>query len=203
MRFSRLRVLVADDSAEMRAALSAAMADRDIDVVGMAEDGVQVVELARCLRPDVVLLDLRMPTRCGREAIPLIRAASPRSRIVIYTAEPEPDGDLLARVDGWVSKAAALETLYDAIRCAGAHTGPDVRPEMVDEAIRTWRTDGGAANGPLHVEAMVDAMLERPGGAATAFDERTRITRDVVTYLRTLADRGVVTITADGSSVIR
>lgn len=59
--------------------------DRRFEVVGEAEDGRQAVDAVDRLRPDLVLLDLRMPVMDGYEALPLILACAPRTRVVIVS----------------------------------------------------------------------------------------------------------------------
>jgi len=82
-----VRVLVVDDSADIRLMLRLLLGRDDrFEVVGEAGDGVQAIELAGDLRPEVVLLDRQMPVLGGLEAIPEIRRVSPDSEIVLYTA---------------------------------------------------------------------------------------------------------------------
>ena len=69
-----LRVLVVDDHALFRRGLQMVLASEpDIDVVGEASDGTEAIEKAKALRPDVVLMDVRMPKRSGIEATSFIR----------------------------------------------------------------------------------------------------------------------------------
>ena len=73
-----IRVVVADDQALMRTALEHFVAQaEDLEVVGSAEDGVQALEAARTLAPDVVLMDIRMPVMDGLEALSLIHISEP------------------------------------------------------------------------------------------------------------------------------
>ncbi|MDQ2826898.1 MAG: PAS domain S-box protein [Actinomycetota bacterium] len=79
-------MLVADDTATVRLVLRRVLdASRAFHVVGEATDGLQAVELATSLQPDLVLLDMDMPVLNGMEAIPLIRRSAPAARIVVLS----------------------------------------------------------------------------------------------------------------------
>jgi DNA-binding NarL/FixJ family response regulator len=81
-----LRVLIADDQALIRAGLSALLRAAGLDVVGEAENGAQAVELAASLRPDVIVMDIRMPVLDGLDATERILAASAEPpRILVLT----------------------------------------------------------------------------------------------------------------------
>src|SRR5512143_4218803 len=81
-----IKVLIADDQRLMREGLATllALAD-DIDIVAQAGDGVEAIELAKAQRPDVILMDIRMPHIDGVEATRTIRAILPATQIIILT----------------------------------------------------------------------------------------------------------------------
>ena len=82
-----VRVLVVDDHALFAEALMLTLGiERRIEVVGSASSGLEAVSLAEALRPDVVLMDLHMPSMDGIEATRRVRKVSPGSRVVIVTA---------------------------------------------------------------------------------------------------------------------
>ena len=82
-----VRVLVVDDHALFAEALMLTLGiERRIEVVGSASSGLEAVSLAEALRPDVVLMDLHMPSMDGIEATRRVRKVSPASRVVIVTA---------------------------------------------------------------------------------------------------------------------
>jgi DNA-binding NarL/FixJ family response regulator len=122
-----IRVLIVDDHAVVRQGLRTFLELQDdpaglaIEVVGEAADGVQAVELARRLQPDVVLLDLVMPVMGGIEAAPRILEASLRSRIIILTSFGEEDKLLpaiRAGAQGYLLKDILPNELVQAVRSA-------------------------------------------------------------------------------------
>src|SRR5258708_27382571 len=87
-----VRVLVVDDHALFAEALMLTLGiDDRIEVVGSASSGVEAVSLAEVLRPDVVLMDVHMPSMDGIEATRRVRNVSPGSRVVMVTAARSPE----------------------------------------------------------------------------------------------------------------
>ena len=81
------RVLLVDDAADLRFLLRLALEhDGRFSVVGEGTDGHQAIELASVLSPDVIVLDQAMPVMTGLEAIPHLRRAAPKARIVMFSA---------------------------------------------------------------------------------------------------------------------
>ena len=93
------RIVIADDHPLTRSALSALLGGNGFTVVGEAADGLEAVERARDLQPDIVLLDLTMPELDGLQALPLIREAAPDCEVVVLTAS-ESEDNLLGAIRG-------------------------------------------------------------------------------------------------------
>jgi DNA-binding NarL/FixJ family response regulator len=81
-RCGALRVVVADDSVEMRTLLSIVLSRHGCEVVGLAVNGEEAVRLAREVRPNVVLMDINMPGMDGIAATAMVRTSAPSTRIV-------------------------------------------------------------------------------------------------------------------------
>jgi two-component system NarL family response regulator len=119
-----IRVLVVDDHALFRHGLISVLRTAvDLAVVGEARDGMEAVDLAAELQPDVVLMDVRMPSVNGIEASRRIRAAQPAVRILMLTeSEDEEDlyGAVRAGATGYLLKEVAIDEIADAIRAVAA-----------------------------------------------------------------------------------
>ncbi|MBI3244694.1 MAG: response regulator transcription factor [Chloroflexi bacterium] len=87
---TRARILLADDNDLLREGLASLInAQPDLEVVGQAADGLEALTLARNLRPDLIVMDIKMPVCDGLEATRLIRAAWPEARVLILTVHDE------------------------------------------------------------------------------------------------------------------
>jgi len=115
-----LRILLVDDHLLFRKGLVRLLdAQPDFEVVGEARDGLEAVEQAQALRPDVVLMDIRMPGCDGLEATRRIKAQMPDVRVVMLTVSDD-DQDLATAVrygaDGYLLKDLLPETLFQQLR---------------------------------------------------------------------------------------
>ena len=119
-----IRVLVVDDHAVVRAGIAAMIANEtDMRVVAAAADGAVALERYAELRPDVVLMDLRMPRMGGVPAIGAIRGIDPLARIVAlttYDGDADIHGALSAGACAYLVKDALVSDLIGAIRAAAA-----------------------------------------------------------------------------------
>ncbi|GIE93280.1 response regulator [Paractinoplanes rishiriensis] len=133
-----IRVVLADDEAIMRAGLRMLLSDEpDMEVVGEAADGAEAVRLVERLRPDVVLMDARMPGLDGIGAARQIGQNHPEVRVLVLTTFDEDvlvDGALRAGVAGFLLKVSPPEQLLDALREVAAGRGlldPAVVPRII------------------------------------------------------------------------
>jgi len=114
-----VRVLVADDDALLRTGVSVVLGTAEgIEVVGEAADGLRAVELCRTLRPDVVLMDVRMPGIDGIQATQRIVATGLPTRVLVLTTFHHDDyvwGALRAGASGFLLKRSSPERLIDAV----------------------------------------------------------------------------------------
>ncbi|MQA73494.1 MAG: response regulator [Solirubrobacterales bacterium] len=133
------RVLIADDDNLMRAGLAELLAgERDIEIVGQASTGREAVERARRLKPDVVLMDVRMPDLDGIEATREVSHTSPRAKVLILTTFEQDDyvfGALRAGASGFLLKRTRPEDLIAAVRTVAAGDSllsPSVTRRVID-----------------------------------------------------------------------
>jgi CheY-like chemotaxis protein len=122
------RVLLVDDAAAIRNALRGVLEDAGIEVVGEAPDGAQGVVLAGQLRPDVVLMDLRMPASDGFEATARIVKDHPGVRVVVlsaYETEESAAAVLAAGAYAFLPKHCGADRIRDAVVAAWRSAGGD------------------------------------------------------------------------------
>jgi DNA-binding NarL/FixJ family response regulator len=153
----RIRVLVVDDYPVVRTGLAAVIAQQaDLEMVAEAENGARAVELFRELRPDVVLMDLRMPVMSGIEAIQAIVAEFPAARILALTTY-EGDGDIRRALDagarGYLLKDMLLTDILPAVRAV--HRGERVIPPAVAVRLAEFPPDTELTERELEVLALV------------------------------------------------
>jgi DNA-binding NarL/FixJ family response regulator len=125
-----IRVLVAEDAPVVRTALAALIAaDPALELVGTAEDAVEAIELARATRPDVAIVDVKMPGGGGSRATREILWHSPETRVLALSARAERDCVLEMRAAGaacYMLKGMPAQEILRTIRdCA---TEPDSEP---------------------------------------------------------------------------
>jgi DNA-binding NarL/FixJ family response regulator len=140
--YGTIRVLIADDQRVMREGLSMLVALIDgVEVVGTASDGAEAVRLAEAHRPDVVLMDLRMPGVDGIAATADLRERLPATRVLVLTTYADEDAivpALRAGARGYLTKDASAEQIEAAIRAVHAgqtHLDPAVQERLVNAVI--------------------------------------------------------------------
>jgi two-component system NarL family response regulator len=142
----KIRVMVVDDHLMVRKGILALLRmEPTISVVAEADDGAAAVELYGEHRPDVTLMDLRMPKKDGVGAITAIKREFPDSRFVVLTTF-EGDEDILralqAGAQGYLLKNAKGDLLIDAIRTVAAG-GKHVAPELLQRVVFHAAADPG------------------------------------------------------------
>jgi len=139
-----IRVIIADDQRVVRDGLTmlVGLID-DVEVVGTAGDGIEAVELARSTRPEVVLMDLRMPKMEGAEATREIRSALPETHVLVLTTYANDESlfpALQAGARGYLTKDASAEEIEQAIRAVAAgrtHLDPAIQQRLVAAVVDT------------------------------------------------------------------
>ena len=161
-----IRVLLVDDDALMRAGLASILSSDDaVEVVGEAPDGRVAVERVTVLRPDVVLMDVRMPEVDGISATREVVAVAPDTRVVILTTFEDDEyifGALIAGASGFLLKRTTPESLIEAIKAVAA---------------------GDSLLSPSVTRRVIDRMAALPSGEALLdrrLDELTARERDVL-----------------------
>ncbi|HMD54917.1 MAG TPA: response regulator transcription factor [Phycisphaerae bacterium] len=137
MKQSKIKILVADDHPVVRDGIvSIIEVEKDMCVVAQAENGVEAVELAKKLLPDIILLDLRMPRLDGLEANAQIQSLHlPGKVIVLTTFESEQDVhlSLKAGARGYLLKDTCRQTLLETIR--QVHGGKACIPPRIGQKL--------------------------------------------------------------------
>lgn len=135
-----IRVLIADDHAVVRAGLANILeSEADIKVVGEARDGLEAIEKALELKPDVILMDIFMPHANGLEALAAIRQKLADARVLILTIS-EREEDLFEALrfgaEGYLLKSATITEVVEAVRRTAsgeAMLSPNIATKLVAE----------------------------------------------------------------------
>lgn len=185
-----VRVLLVDDVADVRRLVRIALRYHGgFEVVGEARAGLQAIELATRLRPDVVLLDLGLPDLAGRDVLSRLREVVPGAKVVVFTgADGEDRAWFEENAAGYVLKSAELDYLVDLLDevgrpterhetaqfVAGVGSVPLAR-EFVRSCLREWGADHLveqaslvvtelATNAVLHAGSPYEVRLTHAGG---------------------------------------
>ncbi|MGH2593673.1 MAG: response regulator [Anaerolineae bacterium] len=127
-RVNEINVLIVDDQRLMREGLATLLAlAPDMHIVGQAGDGAEAIRLAKHLRPDVILMDIRMPGTDGVTATQAIRSSLPETQVIILTTFDDDEyvlAGLRAGACGYLLKDMPSEQLADAVRAAARGDSP-------------------------------------------------------------------------------
>jgi DNA-binding NarL/FixJ family response regulator len=152
-RIMGIRVLVADDHEVVRRGLGCLFTDSDVSIVGEASSGEEAVEQTRTHKPDVVVLDIRMPGMDGLDTLEKIKTEFPETRVVMLSTYDNPTYVARAVALGasdYVLKGSSREQILQAITRAAA--GEPAAPESMLYRIRgsmTRRREGNDQENPL------------------------------------------------------
>jgi two-component system, NarL family, response regulator len=171
-----IRVLLADDHAIARAGVAALLsAQRDVELCGQAEDGAAAVRLYDALRPDVLVIDLRMPVLDGVGAITAICRQHPEAHVLVLSHF---DGDenvvsaLRAGARGYVTKDARGEMLVEAVRTIAAG-GRYLPPDLAGQLVGRVNQNPLSGRERQVLDHLVDGLTNREIGEALGITERT------------------------------
>jgi CheY-like chemotaxis protein/anti-sigma regulatory factor (Ser/Thr protein kinase) len=185
-----VRVLLVDDVADVRRLVRIALRLRGgFEVVGEAGAGLQAIELATRLRPDIVLLDLGLPDLAGRDVLSRVREVAPDAKVVVFTgAENDEPAFYDEHTDGYVRKSGDLDYLVELLDDLGrgargsdaARFDADVSTvPLAREFVRQWLHDLAAdhvfdeaslivtelaTNAVLHADSPYEVRLSRTDG---------------------------------------
>jgi DNA-binding NarL/FixJ family response regulator len=193
----RIKVLLVDDHSLFRRGVASVLAGQeDMEVVGEAADGIEAIEKARKLTPDVVVMDLEMPNCGGLEASQVLQTELPQINILVLTVSDK-EADLFSAIKagakGYLLKNAEPEEITQAIIHI-AKGGVIVSPSMAEKLLTEFRTGEGhkeeeAASGLSHREREVLQLVAK-GASNKEIGNSLLITENTVkTHLRNIMDK--------------
>ncbi|MBU3699541.1 MAG: response regulator transcription factor [Candidatus Kapabacteria bacterium] len=180
----KIRVLIADDHELVRAGVrTVLMAEDGLDVVGEAADGGQAVEMARRTRPDVILMDVRMPLMSGHEATAFIKREMPTTHILMLTAASDVESIVRSfdvGANGYLVKDVLPEELVMAVKSIGV--GERILSATAQRSVEEANGSGAATTDGLPLtkrERQVVALVSS-GFTSQQIAEHLEISRRTV-----------------------
>ena len=154
----KIRILMADDHPVVRAGIRGMLETQpDFEVIAEAENGQEAVASASKLKPDVILMDLRMPQMEGVEAIGKIKESQPEIHILVLTTY-DTDADIVRAVEagatGYLLKDAPREELFRAVR-ATARGEAVLAPIVAARLMGKMRSPGEESLSPREIEVLL------------------------------------------------
>ncbi len=184
-----MRVLLADDHPLFRDGLAALLRAHGMTVVGEANNGVEALELARAIKPELILMDVNMPQMDGLEATRRIKAEVPETKIVILTVSDE-DENLFQAIkfgaEGYLLKnlqSQAFFELIDGIARGEAPISPELATKILDEFSRRLKDDAKVVNSEDLTEREKQVLeLVAEGSTNRDIASRLNVTENTVKY---------------------
>ncbi|MBI2858608.1 MAG: response regulator transcription factor [Chloroflexi bacterium] len=137
-----MKVLLVDDHILVRKGIAALLSTRNIEIAGEASSGVEAVEKAASLQPDLVIMDIKMPGKSGLEALREIKSILPKTKIVMLTVSEE-DDDLFEAMrsgaDGYMLKNLKAEEFFgllSALEKGEKAITPALASRLISEFVR-------------------------------------------------------------------
>jgi DNA-binding NarL/FixJ family response regulator len=176
-----MRILIADDHALFRDSLSSLLAARGIEVVGEARDGSEAIELAWEVKPDIVLMDLRMPGMGGLEATRRLAAELPEVKVLVLTASDD-DQDLFEAIKsgarGYLLKDLGGDRFFEYLEAVDRGE-PAITPRLARRLLEELaHPKGDERNGGPHTE-----LTEREREILRLLVEGVTSNRDLADFL--------------------
>jgi len=179
-----MKVLLVDDNRLMLEGLQNLLEVHNIEVAGVAFNGLESIELARDLKPDVILMDIRMPRCDGLAATRLIKAEMPETKVIILTTSTE-DDDLFEAIKsgacGYLRKSIDTEELVEAFNQVQQGTppfSPGLAAKLLEEFARV-----NNPKGPIPSKKSGENGDTTSGGVLNARQiEVLRLVADGLTY---------------------
>ena len=159
-----IKVIIADDQELIRQSLQIVLETKeDIEVIGTAKDGREVINLVRKEKPDVILMDVRMPEMDGVQCTKIIKDQYPQIKIIILTTFDDDEfvfSALKHGASGYLLKGISMDELEQAIHtvhAGGAMINPDVATKVVDFFSEMAQSNYDVMIQPENISDITDA----------------------------------------------